>query len=113
MDIPVLKHATPGRVGMDRASIGMPFGYLAATHFRLQAHSFHKTLKNLIAVVWMHRRILVAVKNNSWDRWLVSWNQLVVGPTALSHGDERRGKINGGPTGETGVNTDCGIQIPV
>src|ERR1700686_1359620 len=64
VDIPVLKYSAPTRVGMDRAGIGMPSRYLPAMHILFRARRSDRLLKNLIAVVWMHRKVAVAVKNN-------------------------------------------------
>src|SRR6266851_669017 len=113
VDVPVLKDSAPTRVGMDRAGIGMPSRYPPAMHLLLGAYRSHRPLKNLIAVVWMHCNVAIAVKNNGWDRWLVTWNYPVIGPATLSHGDKRRGKVNGGPTGEARMYTDGRVQIVV
>src|ERR1700730_552618 len=113
VDVPVLEDSTPTRVGMDRAGIGMPSRYAPAKHFLLRARRSHRLLKNLIAVVWMHRNVAIAVKNDGRDRWPVTWNYPVIGPATLSHGDKRRGKVSGGPTGEAGMYTDCCVQIVV
>jgi hypothetical protein len=61
VDIPMLEHFASARVPYDRSSIGMPSGYLAAMHL-LCAHRSHTPLKNLIAVVWMHDGVAIAVK---------------------------------------------------
>jgi len=61
----------------------------------------------------MHSSVAIAVKNNGWDRWLVTWNYPVIGPGTLSHGDKCGGKVNGGPAGEAGMYTDCRVQIRV
>src|SRR6478672_11294508 len=68
VDIPVLKNSAPTRVGMDRAGIGMPSRYPPAMHFLLRARRSQRLLKNMIAVVWMHRNVAIAVKNNGRDR---------------------------------------------
>src|SRR6476660_9898847 len=113
MDVPVLTDAAPTRVGMDRAGIGMPSRYPPAMHLLLRARRSHRLLENLIAVVWMHRNVAIAVKNNGRDRRPVTWNYPVIGPATLSHGDKRRGKVNGGPTGEARMYADCRVQIVV
>jgi hypothetical protein len=64
VDIPVLEDAAPGRVGMDRAGIGVPIRYSPAMHLLLRVRRSHKLLKNLIAIVGMHRGVAIAVKNN-------------------------------------------------
>src|SRR6202043_1941187 len=113
VDVPVLKDSAPTRVGMDRAGIGMSSRYPPAMQVLLRARRSHRLFKNLIAVVWMHRYVAIAVKNNGRDRWPVTWDYPVIGPAALSHGDKRRGKVSGGPTGEAGMYTDCRVQIVV
>src|SRR5216684_5850599 len=72
VDVPVLKDSAPTRVGMDRAGIGMPSRYPPAMHLLLRARRSDRLLKNLIAVVWMHRNVAIAVKNNGRDRWPVT-----------------------------------------
>src|SRR6202051_1344266 len=64
VDIPVLNDSASTRAGMDRAGIGMPSSYLPAMHLLLRARRSDRLLENLIAVVWMHRHVAVAVKNN-------------------------------------------------
>src|SRR5258708_19117523 len=106
VDIPVLQDSAPTRVAMDSAGIGMPSRYLPAMHLFLRARRFHSLLKNLIAVFWMHGSVAIAVKNNGWDRWLVTWNYPVIGPATLSHGDKCGGEGNGAPARESGMYTD-------
>src|SRR3977135_2406556 len=72
VDTPVLNDSAPTRVGMDRAGIGMPSRYPPAMHLLLGACRSHSLLKNLITVVWMHRNVAIAVKNNGRDRWPVT-----------------------------------------
>src|SRR5258707_14621862 len=105
VNVPVLQDSAPTRVGMDRAGIGMPSRYPPAMPLPLRARRSHRLLKNLIAVFWMHSSVAIAVKNNGWDRWLVTWNYPVIGPATLSHGDKCGGKVNGGPAGETRMYT--------
>src|ERR1700676_2386004 len=69
---PVLQDSAPPRVGMDRAGIGMPSRYPPAMYLLLRDRRSHRLLKNLIAVVWMHGNVAIAVKNNGWDRWPVT-----------------------------------------
>src|SRR5712675_3680663 len=64
VDVPVLQDSAPTGVGMDRAGIGMSSGYPPAMHLLLRARGSRRLLKNLIAVVWMHRNVAIAVKNN-------------------------------------------------
>src|ERR1700682_6246132 len=113
VNIPVLKDSAPTRVGMDRAGIGMPSRYPPAMHLLLRARRSQRLLKDLSAVVWMHRNVAIAVKNNDRDRRPVTWNYPVIGPATLSHGDKRRGKVNGRPTGEARMDADCREQIVV
>src|SRR6266436_3577330 len=110
MNIPVLKDFAPACVGMDRAGICMPAGYTPAMHLLLRARHSNRLLKNLIAVVWMHRNVAIAVKNNGRDGGPVTWNYPVIGPAALSHGDKRRWEVNGGPAGEARMYADCRVQ---
>src|SRR5712664_4076696 len=112
VDIPVLKDSAPTRAGMDRAGIGMPSSDLPAMHLLLCARRSDRLLKNLIAVVGMHRNVAIAVKNNGRDRWPVTSNYLVIAAT-LPHGGKRRGKVDGGPTGEARMYADCRVQIVV
>src|SRR5258708_9996183 len=72
VDVPALKDSAPTRVGIDRAGIGMPSRYPPAMHLLLRARRSHELLKNLIAVVWMHHNVAIAVKNNGRDRWPVT-----------------------------------------
>src|SRR5258706_14806956 len=113
VDIPVLQDSAPTRVAMDSAGIGMPSRYLPAMHLFLRARRFHSLLKNLIAVFWMHSSVAIAVKNNGWDRWLVTWNYPVIGPATLSHGDKCGAKVNGGPAGAARLNTGSDVPIRV
>ena len=72
VDVPVLKDSAPAGVGMDRAGIGMPSRYPPAMHMLLRGRRSDRVLKNLIAVVWMHRNVAIAVKNNGRDSWPVT-----------------------------------------
>src|SRR5438552_69748 len=72
VDVPVLKDSAPTRVGMDRAGIGMPSRYPPAMHLLWRVRRSDSLLQNSIAVVWMHRNVAVAVKNNGRDRWPVT-----------------------------------------
>src|ERR1700680_2761742 len=67
VDDPVLEDSAPTRVGMDRSGIGMPSRYPTAMHLLLRGRRSDRLLKNLIAVVWMHRNVAIAVKNNGRD----------------------------------------------
>src|SRR6185295_14933229 len=67
VDIPVLQHCTSTRVAQDRSGIGMPSGHLPAMHLLLCPHRSHGLLENLAAVVWMHGRVAIAVKDNGRD----------------------------------------------
>src|SRR6202043_829235 len=90
VDVPVFEDSAPTRVGMDRAGIGMPSRCPPAMHLLLRARRSDRLPKNLIAVVWMHRNVAIAVKNNGRDRWPVTRNYPVIGPATLSHGDKRK-----------------------
>jgi hypothetical protein len=68
VDVPVLKDSAPNRIGMDGAGIGMPSRYPPVMHMLLRGRRSDRLLKNLIAVVWMHRSVAIAVKNNGRDR---------------------------------------------
>src|SRR6266481_431093 len=68
VDVPVLKDTAPTRVGMDRAGIGMASRYPPATHPLLRVRRSHRLLKNLIDIIWMHRNVAIAVKNDGRDR---------------------------------------------
>src|SRR5260370_7980953 len=109
MNVPVLKDFPPTRVGMDRAGISMPSRYPPAMHLLLRSRVSRRLLKKMIAVAWVHRDVAIAMKNNGRDRWPVTENYPVNGPATLSHGDKRRGKIRGGPTGEARMYTDCRV----
>jgi len=69
--IPMLQHCAPVRVAMNCAGIGMAPRYLPAVHLLLCPPRSHR-LENLVAVVWMHRSVAIAVKNNGRDRWFVT-----------------------------------------
>src|SRR5882724_4420772 len=99
VDGPVLKESTPTRVGNDRPGIGVPSGHPPTMHLLLRARCSHRLLKNLIAIVRMHSGVAIAVKNNGRDSRPVTWNDPVIGPATLSHGDKRRGKVDRGPAG--------------
>src|SRR5437879_13099470 len=64
VDVPVLKDSASTRVGMDRAGIGMPSRDPPAMHLLLHGRRSRRLLKNMIAVVWMHRGVAIAVKYN-------------------------------------------------
>ena len=117
VDVPVLKDSAPTRVGMDRAGIGMPSRYPTAMHLLLRGRRSDRLLKNLIAVVWMNRDVAIAVKNNGRDGGAASWNDPVAGPgrrgqATLSHGDKRRGKVNGGQNVRRLPRTDRRTLLP-
>jgi hypothetical protein len=72
MNVPVLKNSASARIDMDRAGKGVSSGYPPAMHLLLRARCSHRLLKNMIAVVWMHRDVAITVKNNGRDRWPVT-----------------------------------------
>src|SRR5882757_3560469 len=113
VDIPVLKDSAPTRAGMDRAGIGMPSSYLPAMHLLLCVRRSDRLLKNLIAVVWMHRHVAVAVKNNGRDRRPAVRNDPSTRSATLPHGGKCGGHVSGGPAGEAGMDSDRRIQIVV
>jgi len=113
VNVPVLKDSAPARVGMDRSGIGMPSRHPPAMRLLFRARRFHELLENLIAVARMDRNVAIAVKNDGRDRCPVTWNCVGIGPATLSHGDERGGKVNRGPTGKAGMYADCCIHIVV
>jgi hypothetical protein len=41
-------------------------------HLLLCPHRSHGLLENLVAVVWMHGRVAIAVKDNGRDNWAVA-----------------------------------------
>ena len=51
----------PTRVGMDDAGVGVTSRYQPAMHMLLRARRSDRLLKKLIAVVWMHRNVAIAV----------------------------------------------------
>jgi len=53
---------------MDDAGVGVTSRYPPAMHMLLRARRSDRLLKKLIAVVWMHRNVAIAVKNNHRDR---------------------------------------------
>src|SRR5437879_5256752 len=66
MDILMLKHSAPARVGMDCTSIGMSTGYATAMHLLLQVRG--PLLSNdVIAVARMHRGVAIPMKNDGRD----------------------------------------------
>ena len=67
VDIPVLQHSASARVAQDRSGKGMPAGYLPTMHLLLRVHRSQRLLENLTAVVGMHGRVSVAVKNDGRD----------------------------------------------
>ena len=81
MDFPVLKDCAPARVGMDRAGVGMSSGDPTAMHRLSQVRDSHRPRDDVIAVARMHRGVEIAVKNDGWDRLLISENRRnVAGP---------------------------------
>src|SRR3954465_15589523 len=113
VDVPVLKDSTSTRVGMDCAGISMPSRYSSAMYVLLRTRRSHRLLQHLIAVVWMHSGVAITVKNNDRKRRPATWNHPVIAHASLSHGDERRRKINGSPASEARMYADCSIQIVV
>ena len=67
----MLEDVAPAGVAMDGASIGVTSGHPAALHISFRARCVDGLLDYLIAVVWVHCTVAIAVKNNGWDRWRV------------------------------------------
>ena len=67
VDIPVLQDLTFA-VGVGRAGISMPSGYLPAMHLLLRPGRSDSLFDSLSAVVGMHGGVAVAVENNGRDR---------------------------------------------
>ena len=67
VDTPVFQHFASARVAQDRPGIGMSSGHLPAMNFLLCGHR-HRLLENLTAVVWMHGRVAITMKDNGRDR---------------------------------------------
>src|SRR5436190_6158830 len=109
VDVPVLKNSTPCRVGMCRAGIGVPSRYPPAMHLSLRARRSHRLRENLTAIVWMHRVVAIAMKNNGRDRWPVTYEYPAIRAAALSHRDHCGGQVTGGPTGEARMDTDSRV----
>ena len=66
MDLPMLKHSAPARVGMDCAGICMSAGNPTAMYFLLQVRS--PLLRNdTIAVARMHCVVSITMKNDRRD----------------------------------------------
>ena len=113
VDIPMLQDFASARVGMGRAGVFMATRYSPAMHRFFRACRADGLLKNLIAIVWMHGGIAVAVKNNCRDRRPVAGNDPATGSAALPHGGKCGGHVSGGPAGEAGMDPDRRIQIVV
>ena len=64
VDIPVLQDFAPAPIDMGRAGIGVASRYLPAMHLFLRARRTHGLFKNLVAIVWMHCGVPVAVEND-------------------------------------------------
>jgi hypothetical protein len=56
---------------MDGASIGVTSSHLPAMHVPFRARCLDGLLNNLIAIVWVHCAVAIAVKNNGRDSWPV------------------------------------------
>ena len=71
VNTPVFQHLARVRVAMDCARIGVTSGNLPVVYISLCARPFERLLDDLITVVWVNRRVTVAVKNNGRDSWQV------------------------------------------
>src|SRR5262245_42830971 len=69
VDAPVLEDVAPAGVAMDGPSIGVTSRHTPAMHVSFRARCVNGLLDYLIAVVWVHCAVAIAVKNNGWDRW--------------------------------------------
>ena len=65
----MLEDVAPAGVAMDGASIGVTSWHPPVLHISFRARRVDGLLDYLIAVVWVHRAVAIAVKNNGWDRW--------------------------------------------
>src|SRR5580704_4608002 len=83
VDIPVLQDLTFA-VGVSRAGVPMPAGYLTAKHLLLRPCCTDNLFDSLGAVVGMHGAVAVAVKNNGRDR-RAARNSLAAGAATLTH----------------------------
>src|SRR5579863_7460335 len=64
VDFPMLKDSASGGVGMDRAGVRMPSGYLPAMHVHLRARPADGLPDNVSAVFRMYRDVAIAVEDN-------------------------------------------------
>src|SRR5215475_11801617 len=71
VNAPVLEDVAPAGVAVHRAGIGVASSHLPAMHVSFRARCLDGLLNNLIAVVWVHRTVAIAVKNNGRDSWPV------------------------------------------
>ena len=65
----MLEDVAPAGVAMDGASIGVTSRHPPALHISFRARCVDRLPDYLIAVVWVHCAVAIAVKNNGWDRW--------------------------------------------
>jgi hypothetical protein len=106
VDIPMLQDFASARVGMGCAGVFMASRYLPAMHRSLDARCTDGLFKNLTAIVWMHGRVAVAVKNNCRHRRLVAGNDSATGSAALPHSGKCGWHVSSGLVGEAGMDPD-------
>src|SRR6185437_12619118 len=107
----MLEDRSSSGIGKDRAGIGMPVGHPSTNNLRCRTCRVGGLLENSLAVVRMHRGVAVAMENDGRHGRSAIRNRF--GPASLPHGDERGGKIAGGPAGETRMNANGRVQIGV
>ncbi len=109
VDFPVLQ-ASAG-IGMDGAGVVMSSRYPSSMHPLFRARAADGLPDDSIAIVRTHRGVAIAVEDNRRDGRAVARHCL--GPAALPHGEQRGGKVRGGPAGQSGMYADRRVQIAV
>ena len=84
----MLEDVAPAGVAMDGASIGVTSRHLPPMNVSFRARCVDGLLDYLIAVVWMHFAVAIAVKNNGRDRSRIGQSRLMIEAAALPHGEE-------------------------
>ena len=87
-----------GPVDQDGASIGMAVGYASAKYRRRRPRCPGGLLDNLVAILWMHRSVAIAMENDGRHGNFAIRNCLEA--ASLPHGYERGGKIARGAARE-------------
>src|SRR5260370_703587 len=75
MDVPVLKHCSPGGVGMDGAGMGMSSRYATVMYLLLGVRGSPRPRHDMVAVAGMHCGVPIAMKNDGGDNQPVSRNR--------------------------------------